>query len=214
MAPMSHIAEESGNANEQALLSAVAAKDEVAFERIYKRYYHRVLQFVSRVLRDRRLAEEVVDDTMLAVWRGAGNFQGRSNVSTWILGIAYRRALKTIESNRRHSYFDHDSDRIDYSADESFESNPETAATATDMREHVDHAIESLSDKHRTVMLLTLMGYNYDEISKIVDCSPNTVKTRMFYARKALKKRLSKKALLTMTDERHRNAWQNPLQMS
>jgi len=214
MASLGRATEESGNANEQALLSAVAAKDEVAFERIYKRYYHRVLQFVGRMLRDRRIAEEVVDDTMLAVWKGAGNFQGRSKVSTWILGIAYRRALKTIDSNKRHSYFDHDSDRIDYSADETFESNPEAAVSAADLRDHVDQAIESLNDRHRTVMLLTLMGYNYDEISKIVDCPSNTVKTRMFYARKALKTVLSEKALLAMTSKRQRTTWQNPSKMS
>lgn len=214
MALLSRTAGQSGKADEQALLGAVAAKDEVAFERIYKRYYHRVLQFVNRMLRDRRLAEEVVDDTMLAVWKGAGNFQGRSSVSTWILGIAYRRALKTIDSNKRHSHFDHDSDRIDYSADPTFESNPEAAITAGDLREHIDHAIESLNDKHRTVMVLTLMGYNYEEISGIVDCPPNTVKTRMFYARKALKAKLSRNALLTMADERQRNAWQNPSHMS
>lgn len=214
MALLSRAAEESGDANERALLSAVAAKDEVAFERIYKRYYHRVMQFVGRMLRDRRLAEEVVDDTMLAVWKGAGNFQGRSHVSTWILGIAYRRALKTIDSNKRHGYFDHDSDKIDYSADESFESNPESAVTAADLRKHVDHAIESLNDRHRTVMLLTLMGYNYDEISSIVDCPPNTVKTRMFYARKALRTKLSDQALLSMTDKRQQKTWQNPSQMS
>ena len=201
-------------ANELALLRAVAAKDEIAFERIYKRYYHRVMQFVSRMLRDRRLAEEVVDDTMFAVWKGAAGFQGRSSVSTWILGIAYRRALKTIESNKRHSYFDSDSARIDYTADDNFDGDPESVVTAADLREHVDHAIGSLSEAHRTVMLLTLMGYNYEEISDIVDCPANTVKTRMFYARKSLKSMLSEKTLLTMTDKRQPNTWQHRSQMS
>ena len=214
MALLNRTVEVSDDASEQTLLRAVAARDEIAFERIYKRYYHRVLQFVGRMLRDRRIAEEVVDDTMMAVWKGAGNFEGRSNVSTWILGIAYRRTMKTLDSNKRHSYFDHDSDRIDHSADETYESNPEAAVSAADLRDHVAHAIESLNERHRTVMLLTLMGYNYDQISRIVDCPSNTVKTRMFYARKALKAVMSEKALLTLADTRQRNAWQNPSKMS
>ena len=148
MALLNRTVEVSDDASEQTLLRAVAARDEIAFERIYKRYYHRVLQFVGRMLRDRRIAEEVVDDTMMAVWKGAGNFEGRSNVSTWILGIAYRRTMKTLDSNKRHSYFDHDSDRIDHSADETYESNPEAAVSAADLRDHVAHAIESLNERH------------------------------------------------------------------
>ena len=194
-------------AEDQKLLSDVAAKNEAAFERLYKRYYDRVLQFVSRMLRDRRLAEEVVDDTMFAVWKSAERYEGRSQVSTWIFGIAYRRALKTLDSNRRHTVFEGDDDRIAVTASEDPLSNPEAAVTSTEMRRHIEEGIKHLSDDHRAVMLLTVMGYSYDEIATIVECPANTIKTRMFYARKNLRNILSSQVILAMINKRQENTW-------
>ena len=92
------------------LLKRVAAGDKAAFETFYRRYYQRVSQFVYRLVRDRQLGEEIVDDTMLAVWRSAHNFAGRSKVSTWVFGIAYRRTMKTLDKEQKHRLTDHDDD--------------------------------------------------------------------------------------------------------
>lgn len=200
--------------DDRELLGGVAAKDEAAFERLYKRYYHRVLQFVGRMVKDRRTAEEVVDDTMFAVWKSAQRFEGRSNVSTWIFGIAYRRALKTIDSNKRHRFFENDSDKIDLTADQHPASSPESAVAATDLRRQIDGGIEQLSDEHRAVMLLTAMGYDYGEIAAIVDCPANTVKTRMFYARKNLRNILSAPIAGALTDRRQLKTWSHNTQIS
>ncbi len=202
------VVEPTADASDQSLLSSVAEKDEESFERLYKRYYHRVMQFVLRMLRDRAVAEEVVDDTMYAVWNGAGRFKGNSAVSTWIFGIAYRRALKTIERDRRFRTFEHDELAIERAVDGSDEANPEGVATAEDLRCHIDDAIGRLSDDHRSVMLLTLMGYNYEEISNIVECPSNTVKTRMFYARKKLKGMLPDRTILALTEAKGRGKWE------
>ena len=204
----------SSEADDRSLLNGIATKDEAAFERLYKRYYQRLNQFVIRLVRDRRLAEEVVDDTMYAVWKTAARFEGRSNVSTWIFGIAYRRALKTVDGNKRHTYFDHDSDRIDFVADDHADTNPETAITTEDLRRELNEAIDLLSDNHKAVMQLTIMGYNYDEISDIVECPPGTVKTRMFHARRKLKSIISEQSMLTMIDERQNISWPHRTQLS
>lgn len=193
--------------DDRILISAVATKSEAAFERLYKRYYQRVLQFVGRLVRDRRLAEEVVDDTMFAVWKSAGRFEGRSEVSTWIFGIAYRRALKTLDSNRRHTALESGDDRIAVTASDDPRSNPEQAVTAAELRHQIDDGIDQLSDDHRAVMMLTAMGYSYLEIATIVDCPANTIKTRMFYARKNLRKILSSQMTLAMTNKRHETIW-------
>lgn len=189
------------------LLKEVAAKSEAAFERLYKRYYHRVLQFVSRIVRDRRIAEEVLDDTMFAVWKSAERFEGRSQVSTWIFGIAYRRALKTLDSNKRHNVLESGEDHIARTASEDASSNPEAGVSSAELQQQIDDGIDQLSDDHRAVMLLTAMGYSYGEISTIVECPANTIKTRMFYARKNLRNILSAQTISAMTSKRQEKSW-------
>ena len=211
---LNRVLEPTAEASDQSLLSSVAYKNEQAFERLYKRYYHRVMQFVLRMLRDRSVAEEVVDDTMYAVWKGAGRFKGNSAVSTWILGIAYRRALKAIDRNRRLQAFLHDEVALERAVDGSDEANPEDVVSAEDLRCHIDEAIGRLSDDHRSVMVLTLMGYSYEEISAIVECPSNTVKTRMFYARKKLKGMLPDRTILALTDAKGRSKWEAHTRMS
>ena len=203
-----------GGADDLELIGAVAAKDEIAFERLYKRYYQRVFQFVGRMLKDRRIVEEVVDDTLFAVWKSAERFEGRSNVSTWIFGIAYRRALKTIDSNKRHRRLENDNERIEFTADPHPDSSPELAITTADLRKQIDAGIEQLSEEHRAVMLLTAMGYSYGEIAAIVDCPMNTVKTRMFYARKNLKNILSAPVSSALTDRGQLSTWAHSTQIS
>ena len=205
---LNRVLEPTAEASDQSLLSSVAEKSEEAFERLYKRYYHRVMQFVLRMLRDRSVAEEVVDDTMYAVWKGAERFKGNSAVSTWILAIAYRRALKAIDRNRRLQAFLHDEVAIERAVDVSDAANPEDVVSTEDLRCHIDEAIGRLSDDHRSVMVLTLMGYSYEEISTIVECPSNTVKTRMFYARKKLKGMLPDRMILALTDAKGRSKWQ------
>lgn len=203
---------ESGNTSDvepedRQLLQEIAAKSEVAFERLYKRYYHRVLQFVCRIVRDRRIAEEVVDDTMFAIWKSAPRFEGRSQVSTWIFGIAYRRALKTLDSNRRHSAMESGDDRIAATASEDSRSDPEATVSSAELQRQIDDGIDQLSDNHRAVMVLTAMGYRYSEIAKIVECPANTVKTRMFHARKNLRNILSSQTISAMTSKRQESSW-------
>ena len=199
---------------DERLLKGVAAKNEAAFERLYKRYYNRVLQFVGRMVKDRRLAEEVVDDTMFAVWKSAARYEGRSQVSTWLFGIAYRRALKTLDGNKRHAVFDNAGERVSLAVDSSPHADPGEKLASDDLRRQIDEGIDQLSDDHRAVMTLTAMGYNYTEIAGIVDCPVNTIKTRMFYARKNLRKVLSTQTITALTRKRQDNSWSHGLPIS
>ena len=83
------------------LLERVAAGDRDAFRELYAAYYHRLLRFIYRVTRQIELAQEGVNDIMLVVWRNSESFGHRSKVSTWILGIAFRKALKLLAGSRR-----------------------------------------------------------------------------------------------------------------
>ena len=169
------------------LLSRVAQGDVEAFERLYRRYYKPVFGFAARITRRMDVAEEVVDDTMMTVWRKAGDFAGRSKPSTWIFGIAYRKALKATKPAA-------DGQTID--AEEVADHRQTDGLEAIVLREHLARALGGLPPSLRAVVELTyLHGYKYSEIAEIVDCPVGTVKTRMRTARGRLRALLTGQAV-------------------
>jgi RNA polymerase sigma-70 factor, ECF subfamily len=172
------------------LLARIAQQDRRAFEVLYRRYYRRVFHFVARLVRQEAAAEEVVSDVMFAVWQGAGSFEGASSVSTWILGIAYRQAMKLIEKNRKHSVVDSNDEALAATVDVDPHANPEHAAITDSYASLLQQGMDGLQEHHRVVVELTAMGHSYAEISQVVGCPENTVKTRMFHARLQLKRYL------------------------
>jgi len=176
--------------DEVAILQRIVKKDEVAFESLYKRYHPKLFRFVQRMINDPYQVEEVVSDTLYTVWKGAEKFQYKSKVSTWIFSIGYRTALKAIRTGNRHSRYTRSGDNPDAVTDPSKGSDP---AADTELRESISQlsaALKSLSTEQRAVVELTALGWSYIEISQIVDCPINTVKTRMFSARKKLRTNL------------------------
>ncbi len=171
-----------------ALLSRIAAGDRNALRQLYGTYYHPLLRFIYRITGRVELAQEGVNDVMLVVWRSSRAFGGRSTVSTWIMGIAYRKALKLLAASRRWTSrfsgvpFDELIERSDASAEHSDDG---------ELRDLLDAALRHLSAEHRAVVELTYFyGCSYEEIAAIAACPVNTVKTRMFHARAKLKKLL------------------------
>jgi RNA polymerase sigma-70 factor (ECF subfamily) len=178
----------SDDGSDLALLRRIGHGDREALRQLYTVYYHPLLRFIYRITGKLELAQEGVNDVMLVVWRSAASFRHGSSVSTWIFGIAYRKALKLLRSSRRWS------DRcaaVDF--DEWIE-HSELAAEPNDdgdLRDLLDEAVRHLSPEHRAVVELTYFyGCSYEEIAAIADCPVNTVKTRMFHARAKLKKLL------------------------
>jgi RNA polymerase sigma-70 factor (ECF subfamily) len=127
---------------------------------------------------------------MLAVWQGAGTFAGGSTVSTWLLGIAYRQAMKLLEKDRKHSVVDSDDELLAQAHDADPASDPERVAMNDSYAELLQKGMAALSEAHRAVVELTAMGHSYGEIAEVVGCPENTVKTRMFHARQQLKRYL------------------------
>jgi RNA polymerase sigma-70 factor (ECF subfamily) len=173
---------------DQRLLARINCGDRDAFRELYTAYYHPLLRFIYRMTGHLDLAQEGINDVMLVVWRSGASFGGRSTVSTWIMGIAYRKALKLLESSRRWSKyfaavdFDDWIERSDAAAEPSDDG---------DLRDLLDEGLRHLSPEHRAVVELTYFyGCSYEEIAAIADCPVNTVKTRMFHARAKLRKLL------------------------
>ncbi len=169
------------------LLRRVAAKDREAFERLYRHYHPRLFRFLFRFTRRVELVEEILNDVMFIVWQKAGGYEGRSRPSTWIFGIAYRRALKRLDRHQRIA-----SRTAPEEAAEPIERRqPEDLLSRKQLKEALHNALEAISAEQRAVVELTYFhGYSYREIAQIVECPVNTVKTRMFHARRRLRELL------------------------
>jgi RNA polymerase sigma factor (sigma-70 family) len=173
-------------ANEEArLLDRVATRDIRAFEILYRRYHPRLTRFLMNMTRRRHLVEEVLDDTMMAVWNRPESFNGSSKLSTWIFAIAFHQALKAL---RRW-----DEAVEDPEADQrpSGEPDPERMLQLRETRTRLFDAMGELSPQQRAVVdLAYFSGNGYREIAEVMDCPVDTVKTRMFHARRRLRERL------------------------
>ena len=169
---------------DQALVARIATGDRAAFELLFRKHGERVFRYACRLISDSSKAEEVTNDVMLEVWKTAARFEGRSRVSTWILGITRHLALNAI---RRKSL-----DTVDVDDTPGISDDGQLSAAVEHDRNVLKavlaEALGRLSTDHRDVMELTFFhGCSYQEIAEIVGCPENTVKTRMFHARKQLK---------------------------
>jgi RNA polymerase sigma-70 factor (ECF subfamily) len=172
------------DAEDRRLVARVCAHELAAFETLYRRYHPRLCRFLHRMLRPEHLVEEVLDDTLHVVWNQAERFNGTSKVSTWIFAIAYRQALKALSH--------HDDPLPDASEDDQPAADPaerpESRMSLAQARAAIDAALRALSADQRAAVELTYFhGFSYPEIAQIVHCPTDTVKTRMFHARKRLR---------------------------
>jgi RNA polymerase sigma-70 factor (ECF subfamily) len=169
------------------LLQRVATKDKVAFEELYRQYYRQLSRYLSRLLRRPEMVEEVVNDTLFVVWEKASQFQGRSKVSTWITGIAYLKGIKALDRVKKMPEQNSNS----LLALEQIEEE-DNLITKLGLQEWLRDGLDRISPEQRSVVELTYyFGYSYVEISEIMACPVNTVKTRMFHARRKLGNLLS-----------------------
>jgi RNA polymerase sigma factor (sigma-70 family) len=164
------------------LLAQVAVGELAAFEALYRNYHPRLARFLDRMTRRPGLVEELLNDTMLVVWNKAHRFDSTCKVSTWIFAIAYRRALKALKRWDEAVPDEHAAERIDLGP------GPEQQASRREVQTMLAHALDDLSAPHRAVVDLTYFhGLSYLEIADVVGCPVDTVKTRMFHARRRLK---------------------------
>lgn len=173
------------DARDQALLARVASRDREAFRQLYHLYYRRLARFLVRLTVRHEIAEEIINDALWVVWRKAPEFRGNSRVSTWIMGITYRRGLKTLQ--RQHASAALLS--CEHPAEELAGEAPMPQAERT---EWVEWALAQLSvDQRMALELAYYIGHSYEEIAEIMSCPVNTVKTRMFHARQKMRTLLS-----------------------
>lgn len=165
-----------------ALLDRIATGDTLAMRVFYGRHHVRVYRFVLRFLRDSAMAEDVISEVFLDVWRQADRFEGRSAVSTWLLAIARHKAFASLRKRTEEELDDDMAATIEDARD-----NPEVALQKQDRNEILRRCLDALPAHNRE--MLDLVYYHEKsvaEVAEIYGIPENTVKTRMFYARKKL----------------------------
>jgi RNA polymerase sigma-70 factor (ECF subfamily) len=168
--------------SDEMLLERIADGDRTAMHTLYARHNVRVFRFVLRSLRDATAAEDIVSQVFLDVWRTAGQFEGRSQVSTWLLSIARFKALTALRQ-RRHE--DIDQENVREIADDA--DTPETSLDRSNVSAILRACIDKLSPAHREIIhLVYYHEKSVEEAGEIIGIPQSTVKTRMFYARKQL----------------------------
>jgi RNA polymerase sigma-70 factor (ECF subfamily) len=171
-----------GAVTDESLIAAIATGDEGAMRTLYNRHNVRVFRFVTRLIGDATTAEDVVSETFIDVWRQADRFEGRSAVGTWIISIA---RFKALSARRRRQDAELDDKVAETVADNS--STPEEAMLSVDRSEQLRQCLKQLSPEHREIVdLVYYHDKTIEEVAEIIQVPKNTVKTRMFYARKRL----------------------------
>ena len=164
------------------LISRIAKGDRLAFKVLFARHQVRVFRFILRFVRDEGAAEDLIGEVFLDVWRQADRFEGRSSVSTWILGMARFKALSQVRKRGESELNEEAANALPDEAD-----TPETVAQKVDKAAAIRRCIEALSVEHREIVdLVYYQEKSISEVAEILSIPENTVKTRMFYARKRL----------------------------
>jgi RNA polymerase sigma-70 factor, ECF subfamily len=168
--------------SDDVLIGRIAQGDRLAMQQLFARHHVRMYRFVLRLVGDATRAEDLISEVFLDVWRQADRFEGRSAVSTWLLAIARFKALSALRKRSDKVLDEETAAGIEDPSDD-----PEVAVQKRDKGEILRKCLSSLSPEHREIIdLVYYHEKSVEEVAEIVKIPENTVKTRMFYARKRL----------------------------
>ena len=168
--------------SDEVLIGRIASGDRLAMQVLYARHHVRVFRFVVRLVRDETIAEDLISEVFVDVWRQAGRFEGRAAVSTWLLAIARFKALSALRRRPDEELDDHHTATIEDPSDD-----PHLALEKKDKSDVLRKCLAGLSAEHREIIdLVYYHDKSVEEVAYVLAIPENTVKTRMFYARKRL----------------------------
>lgn len=176
------------------LLERVAQGDRVAFSQLYRKYQPRLVSYCARLLKDDvAQAADIVDEALFDVWRSANRFEGKSKPSTWIYSIARNKLISWLRKTSEVTL--EDESILDALIDPA--ATPAEELAMDDMQQQLLRLMDQLTDEHREVLKLTYFeDKSVKEVAELLGISENTVKTRMFYARKRLAQLLDKAGIV------------------
>jgi RNA polymerase sigma-70 factor (ECF subfamily) len=177
--------------SDETLIVRIADGDRLAMQVLFARHHVRIYRFVLRLVHNQATAEDLISEVFLDIWRQAGKFEGRSAVTTWMLGIARFKALSALRRRHEDELDEEVAERVEDQADD-----PETALAKKDKGAVLRQCLTALSAEHREVIdLVYYHEKSVKEVAEIVGIPEATVKTRMFYARKKLSELLQEQGV-------------------
>ena len=175
---------DAGDASDAELVRQIAAGDRAALARLYRGYHRRLVRFLARLTRRADIIDEAVNDVFWVVWQQAGRYRGEARVSTWIMGIAYRCALKDLRAHAGEPLADVHNGDDDGAALRTFDD----PVALHELSDWLAKGLAHLSREQRVAIELAYGGgHSLEEIAVIMDCPVSTVKARMFHARVKLR---------------------------
>ncbi len=173
-------------ADERQVIRRIAIGDRDALAELYACYQRTLFNYLLQLTPDRGLAEEILQDTLVAVWKSAQSFEGRSSVRTWLIGIARRQAHNTLRQRRLPL-----ADETEMEGLVATDPEPEAWTLASFARDELAAAFRQLAPLHREVLVLTFVQeLSYQETATILEVPVGTVKSRLSNARRALRAQL------------------------
>ncbi|HVU42767.1 MAG TPA: sigma-70 family RNA polymerase sigma factor [Xanthobacteraceae bacterium] len=177
--------------SDEVLVQLVADGDKDAMRALFARHNVRVFRFLTRIVGNDATAEDLLNEVFLEVWRNAGRFEARSQVSTWILAIARFKALASMRRRQHDELDDEASEMIEDTTD-----NPEVTVQKTERSALLQQCLQQLSVAHRQVVdLVYYHEQSIEEVAEIIGVPASTVKTRVFYARKRIAELMAERGL-------------------
>lgn len=176
-------------ANDAQLIKRIARGDRQALSELYACYQRTLFAYLLQLTPDYGLAEELLQDTLVAVWKSARSFEGRSSVLTWLIGIARRQAHNTLRQRKLLTTGLTELEELPAT-----EQEPEAFALASAARDELAHAFRHLAPVHREVLVLIFVQeLSYQEAATVLEVPVGTVKSRLSNARRALRTLLDAK---------------------
>jgi RNA polymerase sigma-70 factor (ECF subfamily) len=200
------------------LLARIQDQDREAFRQFYDLYAERIGSFLLKKIKNPDWVDEAVNDVMLAIWQHAGEFDpNKGKFTTWLFGITLNKGLKICERTRRYAVeqpfeapISNDDDHVssvteNYLQQEDPAATPEQTILAWELLDALNDGLNALSSEHREILELIYSGdYSYQEIADLLGCPTNTIKTRVFHARKNLVERLKRKGFMSKVLQKER----------
>ena len=182
--------------SDDALIARARAKDFAAFEELLGRYEDKVYRLAYRIVRNETDAKEILQETFVSIWRKLDTFKGDSQFGSWVYRIATNAALMRLRAQRRHPEVSTEELPIGYldnygtpmPAGENWAKRPDDQLQSSELRAHIQAAVDKLPDIYRTVFVIRdVEGLSTEETAEALGISVPTVKTRLHRARIALR---------------------------
>lgn len=164
----------------------------VAYEELVTRYHGKIYGLVYNMTSNREDAQDLVQDIFIKAYQSIARFKGKSSFYTWLYRIAVNRTINFVKKRKRKmamSLNDTDAglERDPAYVELSSKGGPDRDFSITELQEKLNEALQTLSEKHRTVVVLhDIQGIPHEEIAKMMKTSTGTVRSRLFYARQKL----------------------------